>query len=153
MDKSVVAQARALMEGEKDVIAILSNLSALINVSMETINWVGFYLFKEEHLILGPFQGKPACIHLYPGKGVCSHALETKEIVVVDDVHAFPGHIACDAASQSEVVFPIYLNNKPFGVLDIDAPIKARFKSEEVQILKEIVIDLQTYLQGTLDAF
>lgn len=151
MDKSVVAQARALMEGEKDVIAILSNLSALLNVSMETINWVGFYLFKEDHLILGPFQGKPACIHLYPGKGVCSHALETKEIVVVDDVHEFPGHIACDAASQSEVVFPIYINNKPFGVLDIDAPIKARFKPEEVEILKDIVTDLQTYLQKTLD--
>lgn len=151
MDKSVVAQARALMEGEKDVIAILSNLSALLNVSMETINWVGFYLFKEDHLILGPFQGKPACIHLYPGKGVCSHALETKEIVVVDDVHEFPGHIACDAASQSEVVFPIYINNKPFGVLDIDAPIKARFKPEEVEILKDIVTDLQTYLQETLD--
>lgn len=151
MDKSVVAQAKALMEGEKDVIAILSNLSALLNVSMETINWVGFYLFKEDHLILGPFQGKPACIHLYPGKGVCSHALETKEIVVVDDVHEFPGHIACDAASQSEVVFPIYINNKPFGVLDIDAPIKARFKPEEVEILRDIVMDLQTYLQETLD--
>lgn len=151
MDKSVVAQARALMEGEKDVIAILSNLSALLNVSMDTINWLGFYLFKEDHLILGPFQGKPACIHLYPGKGVCSHALETKEIVVVDDVHEFPGHIACDAASQSEVVFPIYINNKPFGVLDIDAPIKARFKPDEVEILKDIVTDLQTYLQETLD--
>ena len=82
---------------------------------------------------------------------MCSHALETKEIVVVDDVHEFPGHIACDAASQSEVVFPIYINNKPFGVLDIDAPIKARFKPEEVEILKDIVTDLQTYLQETLD--
>lgn len=150
MDKSVVAQAKALMEGEKDVIAILSNLSALLNVSMETINWVGFYLFKEDHLILGPFQGKPACIHLYPGKGVCSHALETKEIVVVDDVHEFPGHIACDAASQSEVVFPIYINDKPFGVLDIDAPVLARFKREDVNVLKEIVDDLQSYLEETL---
>lgn len=147
MDKSVVAQARALMEGEKDVIAILSNLSALLNISMDTINWVGFYLYKEDHLILGPFQGKPACIHLYPGKGVCSHALERNEITVVDDVHEFPGHIACDAASQSEIVLPIFIKGQPFGVLDIDAPIKARFQTEDTLILTEIVADLQKYLQ------
>ena len=150
MDKLVAAQARALMEGEKDEIAILANLSALLNESMQDINWVGFYLFKEDHLILGPFQGKPACIHLYPGKGVCSHALETKEITVVDDVHAFPGHIACDAASQSEVVLPIFLNDKPYGVLDIDAPILARFKQDDVNVLKEIVDDLQSYLEEIL---
>lgn len=147
MDKSVIAQARALMEGEKDEIAILSNLSALLNVSLHDINWVGFYLYKDDHLVLGPFQGKPACIHLYPGKGVCSHAIETKEVTVVDDVHEFPGHIACDAASQSEVVLPMYINNKPYGVLDIDAPVKARFTHDDVSILKEIVNDLQEYLQ------
>lgn len=150
MDRIVAAQARALMEGEKDEIAILANLSALLNESMDDINWVGFYLYKDDHLILGPFQGKPACIHLYPGKGVCSHALETKEITVVDDVHAFPGHIACDAASQSEVVLPLYIDGIPYGVLDIDAPILARFKQEDVTVLKEIVDDLQSYLEEIL---
>lgn len=148
MDQTVILQAKALMEGEKDHIAILANLSALINQSMETINWVGFYLYKEDHLILGPFQGKPACIHLYPGKGVCSHALESKKTVIVDDVHEFPGHIACDAASQSELVVPIYVNGNPYGVLDIDAPVKSRFTQEDASILESIIDDLQNYLES-----
>lgn len=147
MDSTITLQAKALMEGERDVVAILSNLSALINENMDTVNWVGFYLFKEYHLILGPFQGKPACIHLYPGKGVCSHALETKKTTIVDDVHAFPGHIACDAASQSELVIPMYLGDKPFGVLDIDAPVKGRFTQEEATILEEVIKDLLDYLE------
>lgn len=147
MDSTITLQAKALMEGERDVVAILSNLSALINENMDTVNWVGFYLFKEDHLILGPFQGKPACIHLYPGKGVCSHALETKKTTIVDDVHAFPGHIACDAASQSELVIPMYLGDKPFGVLDIDAPVKGRFTQEEATILEEVIKDLLDYLE------
>lgn len=147
MDQTLIQQAASLMEGEKDVTAILANLSALINENMETINWVGFYLYKEDHLILGPFQGKPACIHLYPGKGVCSHALENNMTTVVDDVHAFPGHIACDAASQSEVVIPIVVNQKPYGVLDIDAPVLARFKQDEVSILEAIIRDLEAYFE------
>ncbi|WP_166082974.1 GNAT family N-acetyltransferase [Erysipelothrix anatis] len=128
-------QAEALLEGETDLIANLANISALINMNMDRINWVGFYLFKEDHLILGPFQGKPACVHLYPGKGVCAAALEANETMNVADVHAFPGHVACDAASRSELVIPIYLDGKPFGVLDIDSPELNRFtKTDEVEM-------------------
>lgn len=146
MDITLRQQAFALMDGEKDEVAILSNLSALINQAMETINWVGFYLFKDDHLVLGPFQGKPACIHLYPGKGVCSYALENRVTTCVEDVHEFPGHVACDPASKSELVIPIIIQDKPYGVLDIDAPILSRFKPDEIEILELVVKDLETYL-------
>lgn len=141
-------QSLSLMEGETDLIAILSNLSALINETMDDINWVGFYLYKDDHLVLGPFQGKPACIHLYPGKGVCSHALETKETTLVKDVHKFPGHVACDSASKSELVIPMYVDDKPFGVLDIDSPSFNRFTHEEAEVLEQVIADLLKYLKG-----
>ncbi len=117
-------QLSSLIEDESNLIAILSNASALINDNMDKVNWVGFYLIEENELILGPFQGHPACVHIQIGKGVCGTAVSTNETQVVKDVHQFPGHIACDANSNSEIVVPIHKEGKIIGVLDIDAPIK-----------------------------
>ncbi|MGR6861486.1 GAF domain-containing protein [uncultured Aliivibrio sp.] len=120
-------QAIALIEDETDLIANLANLSALLNMELNDINWVGFYLFKENELVLGPFQGNPACIRITIGKGVCGTAFSTNTVQRIDDVHQFAGHIACDAASNSEIVIPFYRNGKLAGVLDIDSPNIARF--------------------------
>ncbi len=124
-------QLNALLEGEKDVIANLSNASSLLNQFLDEINWVGFYLMKEGELVLGPFQGLPACVRIPVGKGVCGTAVMKKETIVVEDVHAFPGHIACDAASNSEIVIPLIKNEIVIGVLDIDSPIKNRFSEDD----------------------
>ena len=105
----------------------MSNASALLNQFLTDVNWVGFYLLKSDELVLGPFQGLPACIRIPIGKGVCGTAAQKRETIRVDDVHLFPGHIACDAASQSEIVIPIIKNDRLIGVLDIDSPIKCRF--------------------------
>jgi len=120
-------QAIGLIDGETDFIANLANLSALLNMELDDINWVGFYLFKENELVLGPFQGKPACIRISVGKGVCGTAFATETVQRIDDVHQFSGHIACDAASNSEIVIPFYRNGVLTGVLDIDSPNIARF--------------------------
>ena len=132
-------QLDALLEGESNVIANLSNASALLNQFLDEINWVGFYLVEDGGLVLGPFQGLPACVRIPLGKGVCGTAAETQETIVVPDVHAFPGHIACDAASQSEIVIPIVRDGKLLGVLDIDSPIKERFTSEDRDGLEKFV--------------
>ena len=120
-------QAVGLIEDETDLIANLANLSALLNMELNDINWVGFYLFKENELVLGPFQGNPACIRITIGKGVCGTAFSTNTVQRIDDVHQFAGHIACDAASNSEIVIPFYRNGELAGVLDIDSPNIARF--------------------------
>ncbi|MGR6834062.1 GAF domain-containing protein [Aliivibrio wodanis] len=120
-------QALCLIEGETDLIANLANISALLNMELDDINWVGFYLFKDNELVLGPFQGKPACIRITVGKGVCGTAFSTETVQRVDDVHQFAGHIACDAESNSEIVIPFYKNGELVGVLDIDSPNIARF--------------------------
>ena len=122
---------RGLMDGERDVIANLANTSALLADALDRINWAGFYLMKDGILVLGPFQGKPACIRIPVGRGVCGTAAETKEIQLVYDVHCFPGHIACDAASSSEIVIPLIRNGEVLGVLDIDSPIVGRFDEED----------------------
>ncbi len=132
-------QLSSLIEDETNLIAILSNASALINDNMDKINWVGFYLTEENELILGPFQGHPACVHIQIGKGVCGTAVSTNETQVVKDVHQFPGHIACDANSNSEIVVPIHKDGKIIGVLDIDAPIKNRFNDQDRIGLEKIV--------------
>lgn len=124
-------QLDALLEGETDIIANLSNASSLLNQFLDQINWVGFYLYKNGELVLGPFQGLPACVRIPIGKGVCGTAAMKKEIIVVEDVHQFPGHIACDAASNSEIVLPILINGELIGVLDIDSPIKNRFSDDD----------------------
>lgn len=121
----------ALTEGVPHLIANLANVSALLNQKLERINWVGFYLMEEGKLVLGPFQGKPACIEIAVGKGVCGTAAARDEVVLVKDVHEFPGHIACDAASRSEIVLPVHAGGKIAGVLDIDSPFVGRFTEED----------------------
>lgn len=125
------AQLCALLDGESDVIANLANASSLIWQNLEQINWAGFYLYKEKELMLGPFQGKPACMHIPMGKGVCGSSASQGKILRIDDVHLFPGHIACDSASSSEIVLPIYKDGNLLGVLDIDSPILSRFDEED----------------------
>ncbi|SFG52342.1 GAF domain-containing protein [Halobacillus alkaliphilus] len=142
----LLKQLQALLEDEPDVIANLSNASSLLNQFLEDVNWVGFYLWKEDQLILGPFQGLPACVRIPAGKGVCGTAVAERKVQRIEDVQAFPGHIACDAASQSEIVVPILKNNEIFGVLDIDSPSKGRFDELDEKYLTKFVETLQTYV-------
>ncbi len=123
----VQKQLSALIEDETNRIANLSNAAALLNQFLDEINWVGFYLYEENQLILGPFQGLPACVRIPMGRGVCGTSAATKKTLRIEDVHQFPGHIACDAASRSEIVIPLMQNGKLIGVLDIDSPITNRF--------------------------
>ena len=127
----LTAQARSLVEGERDMIANMANISALLFNQMDDVNWAGFYLYKEDQLVLGPFQGQPACIRIPMGKGVCGTAAATNTVQRIEDVHQFEGHIACDAASNSEIVIPIVVNNQLIGVLDIDSPNLSRFTAED----------------------
>ena len=133
------AQARALFEGERDFTANAANLAALVFHSLPDLNWAGFYWMKAGELVLGPFQGKPACVRIAVGKGVCGTAARDKRTVVVPDVHAFPGHIACDSASNSEVVVPVMRGERVAGVLDLDSPRKGRFDEEDARGLEELV--------------
>lgn len=132
-------QLDALLTGETNAIANLSNASALLNQFFDQINWVGFYLMENGELVLGPFQGLPACVRIPLGRGVCGTAATNKETIIVPDVHAFPGHIACDAASQSEIVLPILKDGKLIGVLDIDSPIKDRFSEQDAAGLEQFI--------------
>jgi L-methionine (R)-S-oxide reductase len=134
----IYSQAKGLFHGETDMIANMANVSALLFTSMPDINWSGFYLWKGTELVLGPFQGKPACVRIAMGRGVCGTAAERRETVLVDDVHAFPGHIACDAASRSEIVIPLIKNGNLLGVLDIDSPIERRFTNDDKQGLERL---------------
>jgi GAF domain-containing protein len=117
----------ALLGGERDLIANAANTSALIWQALPELNWAGFYLYKSGELVLGPFQGKPACVRIAIGKGVCGTAAQRRETLVVEDVNAFPGHIACDSASNSEIVIPLLRGGELLGVLDLDSPRPARF--------------------------
>ena len=140
-------QLQALIEGEPDLIANLSNASAAINEALENINWAGFYLVKDNMLVLGPFQGKPACIRIPFGKGVCGTAAKKDETQLVKDVHEFPGHIACDSASRSEIVIPIHdKNGAVAAVLDIDSPDLARFDETDQMGLEHCVKILEKYM-------
>ncbi|GGE52198.1 hypothetical protein GCM10011391_33790 [Pullulanibacillus camelliae] len=135
-------QLQALVEDEPNRIANLSNASALLNQFLDQINWVGFYLKEGNELVLGPFNGLPACVRIPIGKGVCGTAAERLETVIVKDVHAFPGHIACDSASLSEIVVPIVKDNELIGVLDIDSPVTDRFNDQDKQGLEAFVTTL-----------
>ncbi len=139
MYEEVAMQLGGLFDDCPHVIANLANASAVLNQAMENINWVGFYLMEGEQLVLGPFQGKAACVEIKIGKGVCGTAVERDEVMLVKDVHAFPGHIACDGASRSEIVLPVHANGKIIGVLDIDSPILARFDEEDQAGLEKVV--------------
>lgn len=140
-------QLISLIEDESNLIAILSNTSALLNDHLDQVNWVGFYLIENNELILGPFQGHPACVHIQIGKGVCGTAVSNNETQVVKDVHQFPGHIACDANSNSEIVILIHKDNKIIGVLDIDAPIKSRFNDEDRKELEKVVSIIENQIK------
>ena len=127
----LVEQANALFEGEHDYVANAANLSALLFHSLPYLNWAGFYFLKDEGLVLGPFQGKPACVRIAIGKGVCGTAARDKKPIVVPDVNAFPGHIVCDSDSKSELVVPLIRFGKVIGVIDLDSPNLARFDDED----------------------
>ena len=137
--RTLTEQAMGMLEAEPWYTAALSNLSALIMETLPSLNWAGFYLVREGRLTVGPFQGKPACIHITRGKGVCGTAWERNETVVVPDVHQFPGHIACDGASESEIVIPVRENGTVRAVLDIDSPVKDRFSPEDRAGLEALV--------------
>lgn len=143
-------QLKALTDGESHAIPNLANCSALLFHALKDINWAGFYLVEtdettgKEYLLLGPFQGKTACIRIPSGRGVCGTALAKDEIQLVKDVHEFPGHIACDSASNSEIVLPIHKDGKVVGVLDIDSPMLARFDEEDKEGLQKLVEILET---------
>lgn len=142
-------QLHALLEGEKNTIANLANAAALLNQFLDDINWVGFYLWSEEEneLILGPFQGLPACIRIPFGRGVCGTAAKQLTTQLVPDVDQFPGHIACDSASRSEIVIPLVVHNELYGVLDIDSPSLNRFDELDQQYLEQFCKSLVTYLK------
>jgi len=129
---------RALLTGEQDLVANAANTAALIWDALPDLNWSGFYLYKSGELVLGPFQGKPACVRIALGKGVCGTAAERRETMLVEDVHAFPGHIACDAASNSELVVPLLRGAELLGVLDLDSPKHARFKEVDARGLERL---------------
>ena len=131
--EELARQLDGLLHGESDTIANLANASALIFQSLPDLNWAGFYLMKDGGLVLGPFQGRTACVRIAVGKGVCGTAVAEARTQLVPDVHAFPGHIACDAASRSEVVVPLIVNGEVKGVLDLDSPNAARFDEIDAQ--------------------
>lgn len=135
----LLSAADALTHDEPDAIANMANLSALIWQYLPDLNWAGFYRLIGDELVLGPFQGKAACIRIALGKGVCGTAAATRETQCVEDVHAFPGHIACDAASRSEVVVPVIHDNRVIAVLDLDSPVSARFDSDDVAGLDALI--------------
>lgn len=135
----LVKQLRSLLEGERDFIANAANFSALLYHSLPDLNWAGFYLLKDGELVLGPFQGKPACVRIEIGKGVCGTAAQQRQTILVDNVHDFPGHIACDSASNSEIVVPLIKDGKLLGVLDLDSPSLGRFDDEDAEGLNELV--------------
>ena len=137
--KDLATQLQALLEGEGDSIANAANTAALIYQMVPDLNWAGFYFLQsEEELVLGPFQGKPACVRIGMGKGVCGTAASRRETVVVEDVHAFPGHIACDSASNSEIVIPLVRGSELLGVLDLDSPKHARFGAADARGLEAL---------------
>ena len=135
----LAAQIKSLAEDEPHYIPVLSNASALLYENMEDLNWAGFYIMRDGALVLGPFQGKVACINIPVGKGVCGTAVAKDATMLVEDVHQFPGHIACDSASNSEIVVPIHKDGKVVAVLDIDSPKLARFNQDDKAGLEEFV--------------
>jgi L-methionine (R)-S-oxide reductase len=132
------SQVRSLLEGERDFIANAANVSALLYHSLPDLNWAGFYLSKGDELVVGPFQGKPACVRIAMGQGVCGTAAQQRQTILVDNVHDFPGHIACDSASNSEIVVPLIKHERLLGVLDLDSPLFARFDDEDARGLNEL---------------
>ncbi|WDH99256.1 GAF domain-containing protein [Paenibacillus urinalis] len=144
--QAVLDQLKGLIYEEPDAVANMANASALLNVFLKDINWVGFYVYDGTELVLGPFQGLPACIRIALGRGVCGTAASERKTQLVRNVHDFPGHIACDAATNSEIVVPIVKNGELFGVLDIDSPLLNRFDEEDQVFLEKFVSILAAQL-------
>ena len=138
MYSNLAAQLRSLLEGERDFIANAANVASLLYHALPDLNWAGFYLLKEGELVLGPFQGKPACVRIAMGKGVCGTAAQHRQTILVDNVHEFPGHIACDSESNSEIVVPLIKDQQLIGVLDLDSPSFARFDDADARGLNEL---------------
>lgn len=143
---TVLGQLKGLIYDEPNAIANMANASALLNVFLQDINWVGFYIYDGKELVLGPFQGLPACIRIGIGRGVCGTSAEQRRTIRVENVNEFPGHIACDAATKSEIVVPIIKNGELFGVLDIDSPNLSRFDQEDQDFLEQFVEILSAQL-------
>jgi GAF domain-containing protein len=137
--RSLVGQARALLSGERDPVANAANLASLVFHSVPDLNWAGFYFLREDELVVGPFQGKPACVRIGLGRGVCGTAAERRETLIVEDVEQFDGHIPCDAASRSELVVPVIRDGVLLGVLDLDSPVPARFDAEDAAGFEALV--------------
>ena len=135
---NLTAQLRSLLAGEADFIANAANLSSLLYHTLPDVNWAGFYLSRGDELVLGPFQGKPACVRIQIGKGVCGTAAEQRQTILVDNVNDFPGHIACDSASNSEIVVPLVKHERLLGVLDLDSPSFGRFDDDDARGLNEL---------------
>ena len=146
--QTLTKQAVALIESEPDLIANLANVSSLLFMELENLNWAGFYLKKGNELVLGPFQGKPACVRIPMGRGVCGTAAQTNRVQRVYDVHEFEGHIACDAASNSEIVLPFTINGEVAGVLDIDSPSIGRFNEIDEQGLTHFMLEVEKLLNS-----
>ncbi len=145
---SLVAQLRGLLKGEYDFIANAANFSALIYHSLPDVNWAGFYLLQDNVLVLGPFQGRQACVRIPLGDGVCGFAAKQGETVIVPNVHEFPGHIACDSASNSEIVIPLFDGERVLGVFDVDSPTLKRFDDQDAEGLNELVTVLAAHEEG-----
>ena len=146
IDDNILSSFNSLLEEDYFEMSILANTSAFLNQCFDDINWVGFYILKNNYLYLGPFQGKVACTKIKVGDGVCGNAAKTLKTIVVQDVDLFPGHIVCDPASKSEIVIPIITKGKLYGVLDIDSPTKNRFTNNDKIILEKFVEVLEKHL-------
>jgi GAF domain-containing protein len=144
----MVEVVKTVFEDETDVIAVLANISAIINVYVDEINWAGFYLLRGKELVLGPFQGQPACSRIAEGRGVCGRAVLDRRPLIVPNVHEFPGHIVCDAGSNAELVVPIFRHGAVFGVLDLDSPRLNRFSALEETYLSQICRLLGDFLES-----
>ena len=144
--RELIEQARALLRGERDAVANAANLASLLWHTLPGLNWIGFYFMKGGELVLGPFQGKPACVRIAPGRGVCGTAAQRREAVIVANVDEFPGHIACDSASRSEIVVPLVTDGRVVGVLDADAPVFVRFDEADRAGLEAIA---RAWLDGS----
>ena len=142
----LIEQLKAFIDPKLPLMSNLSNASAILN-QLDNINWCGFYIYENEKLILGPFQGKPACEIISITKGVCGYCARNMKTIVVDNVHDFPGHIACDCESNSEIVLPIIIDNKLFGVLDIDSKKLKRFNEEDKFVLENVVKTLESVIK------
>lgn len=145
---SLVVQLLSLLKGEHDFVANAANFSALLFNSLPNVNWAGFYFLKGDELVLGPFQGNPACVRLPMGQGVCGVAAQQLETIIVPNVHEFPGHIACDVASNSEIVVPMFDGERLLGVLDLDSPMIGRFDDQDAEGLNELVTVFVAHEEG-----